>query len=544
MPGILHPRNVVRPTESEAERVVHRALQTQLPEGWEAWHSFRFQTREGKGTNLREIDFLVLVPSRGLIVIEVKGGPDWHRVDGVFYRDKEGKDAVDPLHQLLGAQRELRRTLKLSHSSKGGVETSALLIFPDVRGHVVPEGSDVNGRVFLAPALQHLGEALLAYANRFLPPQGSSTTALRGLIDRSWGDGWTPQLRFADALAERKRTIAELDTAQRMLARRTDVRGTLLVLGSPGSGKTLVAREVLIRAREQGKSAFYFCYTRALAMAMRSEGLTESYPIRDFMEEKIRQLNPDIDPQSSPQWNEEHWRAVAEQVAALMPNDLDKPDVLVVDEAQDLSPAEWRFVELLRGPSTPLLAFADPDQRFLEEAQLDEANFDVVLRLGESYRTPDAITRRALKWRAGEKVKLPPSDVLEFMKIGKSQKPWETIRRAIKKLRKRGVRDEEIAVLSLASRTRRTMRPANDPHNDVEPVEADDARASQTLILDTALRFKGLERPWIVITDLGEMASENARQRLYVAATRCTAGCMVVGTQEELDRIGVVGGAR
>ena len=84
------------------------------------------------------------------------------------------------------------------------------------------------------------------------------------------------------------------------------------------------------------------------------------------------------------------------------------------------------------------------------------------------------------------------------------------------------------------------MRPANDPHNDVEPVEADDARASQTLILDTALRFKGLERPWIVITDLGEMASENARQRLYVAATRCTAGCMVVGTQEELDRIGVV----
>ena len=74
MPGILHPRNVVRPTESEAERVVHRALQTQLPEGWEAWHSFRFKTKGSRNSGLREIDFLILVPDRGLIVVEVKGG--------------------------------------------------------------------------------------------------------------------------------------------------------------------------------------------------------------------------------------------------------------------------------------------------------------------------------------------------------------------------------------------------------------------------------------------------------------------------------------
>ena len=446
---------------------------------------------------------------------------------------------------MLGAQRQLRGTLNLGWAKKKvGLETSALLVFPDVLGYNGPSGSDIEGRVLLAVHLPHLQAALLAFANGFFPAAGAPTTSIREQIHRDWGEGWTPQLRFTDALAERRRAIVELDAAQRMLARRTQVRGRLLVLGGPGSGKTLVAREVLIRAREQGQCAFYFCYTRALAMAMRSEGLTDSYPIRDFMVQKIQQLNPDIDAQSSMHWDQAHWQAVVEQVGALMPNDLDKPDVLVVDEAQDLSPAEWRFVELLRGSATPLFAFADPDQRFLEAAQLDEAGFDVILRLGESYRTPEPITRRALKWRAGEKVKLPSSDVLTFETIDKSKNSWETIRRVVKRLRKLGVRDEEIAVLSLESRSRLTKRPDNDPHNDVVPVEADDARASQTLILDTALRFKGLERPWIVITDIGEMAPEILGRRLYVAATRFTAGCVVLGTKAELDRLGVVRGGK
>ena len=67
----LFPREGPRPTRSYAERSVYRALATQLPKGWTAWHSLRVRaekTWEGEG------DFVLAIPDRGALVLEVKGG--------------------------------------------------------------------------------------------------------------------------------------------------------------------------------------------------------------------------------------------------------------------------------------------------------------------------------------------------------------------------------------------------------------------------------------------------------------------------------------
>ncbi|MCL4756607.1 MAG: NERD domain-containing protein, partial [Myxococcales bacterium] len=70
-PTGLHPQGAPRPTSSHAEQSLHRALATGLPQGWSAWHSLRVRSEtgwEGEG------DFVVAIPDRGLLVIEVKGG--------------------------------------------------------------------------------------------------------------------------------------------------------------------------------------------------------------------------------------------------------------------------------------------------------------------------------------------------------------------------------------------------------------------------------------------------------------------------------------
>ena len=67
-----------------------------------------------------------------------------------------------------------------------------------------------------------------------------------------------------------------------------------------------------------------------------------------------------------------------------------------------------------------------------------------------------------------------------------------------------------------------------------EVVRADDEAAPAQLVADTGLRFKGLERPWIIVTELG-LGPSRYDVRMHIALTRATVGCVVVATEAELD---------
>jgi hypothetical protein len=71
LPLGLFPVKEWRPTSSEAEKKVYDALKSDLPKGWVAWHSLKVRTDKGYEG---EGDFIIAVPHRGLLVLEVKGG--------------------------------------------------------------------------------------------------------------------------------------------------------------------------------------------------------------------------------------------------------------------------------------------------------------------------------------------------------------------------------------------------------------------------------------------------------------------------------------
>jgi hypothetical protein len=66
-------------------------------------------------------------------------------------------------------------------------------------------------------------------------------------------------------------------------------------------------------------------------------------------------------------------------------------------------------------------------------------------------------------------------------------------------------------------------------------VRADDPGADDQIVADTFLRFKGLERPWVVVTELGDRRSRYD-VRMHIALTRATVGCVVVATADEIAR--------
>ena len=83
MPGVVYPRGGPRTTVSRAEVSVYEALSKGLPNGWQAWHSLRLRVGsnwEGEG------DFVIADPTRGVLILEVKGGRMELR-DGLWHQN-------------------------------------------------------------------------------------------------------------------------------------------------------------------------------------------------------------------------------------------------------------------------------------------------------------------------------------------------------------------------------------------------------------------------------------------------------------------------
>ena len=61
--------------------------------------------------------------------------------------------------------------------------------------------------------------------------------------------------------------------------------------------------------------------------------------------------------------------------------------------------------------------------------------------------------------------------------------------------------------------------------------DADDAAAN--LVADTFLRFKGLERPFVIVVIEGPKSQYDAR--MHIALTRATVGATIVASPEDLE---------
>jgi hypothetical protein len=70
----------------------------------------------------------------------------------------------------------------------------------------------------------------------------------------------------------------------------------------------------------------------------------------------------------------------------------------------------------------------------------------------------------------------------------------------------------------------------------IHVARADAPDASEHVVADTFLRFKGLERPFVIVTDLVHGEGMKCDVRMHIALTRATAAVLVVCDEEDLGR--------
>jgi len=525
LPG-LYPRGGPRPTTSRGERLVYEALSRALPAGWYAWHSLRLRTARGSEG---EGDFVIGVPELGVLLLEVKGGH-------ISLEDGRWKQSGRPLREAPREQAHgYKRLLKAKLIERGIAQPPYMMIatlLPETPFDAPPTNGDLDGTILGEQHLPVLGRELERLAGELrgtgkLPRSPGWEDALHAL----WGETWIPSVGLGARATQREAELVALDREQLAVLDFVDRSARLRVRGGPGTGKTLLAAEICRRWRAAGRSPLLLCYTRALSTSLSAEGLP-SHSIRDLAASVVEAAGERIqagEPREA--WTNETWRSLPLRAAELWRAHGAAVDAVVVDEAQDLAPEDWSLVQCIAGTG-PLWAFGDEGQSFLNAAGgVPEGLFSAELGLVARYRCPEALAAFADAYRPGfEGVRSRPG---ELAVIEAPAEHRATVVGALAQtFLEQGCAPRDVAMLSLAGLSRSELARA-DVVGEVPVVRADDPRATEQVIADTFLRFKGLERPYVILSELGAQ-SERYAARMHIALSRATVSAVVVATPEEL----------
>lgn len=526
----LFPTGGPRPTSSEAERAFYRALLAQLPKGWRAWHSLRLRaggTWEGEG------DFVIAVPDRAIVVVEVKGG-------AIECRDGRWLQNGKPMRQAPRDQaHRLRRLLekKLDEVYRGARPPILIATaFPGTPFQVAPSHGDLTGAVLGQQDLPWLGAALEALVDKQL----GETPAVKddgwsSALHRLWGETWIPRVSLGTRIQLRERELVTFDADQVALLDMLEHSRRLLVMGGPGTGKTLLARELC----ERRSPVLYLCWTRALAVAMRASGVQDAWPVREYAARLLRDAGIEIEGGARPDvWSNETWEHVALHAAidAALPGPAEYA-MIVVDEAQDFTEGDWELAKAVAGDGA-FWAFGDGGQSFWPERAVPRGLFGAELVLKARYRCPEPLAAFADRYRtepatarASGAERVEPLPELRVVRA-EPETVLERTRAEVARAMRDGVRPEDIAILSLRGQSKSDVVQLA-RLGDVPLARADAPEAAERVVADTFLRFKGLERPYVIVTELD--ADDKYDVRMHVALTRATLQATVVATSKELD---------
>jgi len=160
--------------------------------------------------------------------------------------------------------------------------------------------------------------------------------------------------------------------------------------------------------------------------------------------------------------------------------------------------------------------------------------------LNATYRTPSALQKLAdmyvLEGAASKADLAELSEALEVVEIPSTTHD-ERAAELVRNLVGHGVPPSSIAVLSLKSFEGQTA-PRLPGNIGAPQCLADEAHAGKSVVVDSVRRFKGLERPFIILRDL-DPELDHYGIRMRIAMTRCLVKMWVVASKEAMakDRV-------
>lgn len=404
---------------ARGEFLVYKELE-KLPDDWTVIHDYwRFYVT-GKGRYINyESDFIVLIPGRGFVVIEVK---NWNRArvrDGQWEFVPRGRGAEEfcpmgakasPLNQAYLAAKKLndelchvRRFSRWYSDAKyrnGKVEYHSLAILLNQTPDAVPDTTDalpadtdavrenaVPLKHLYICGLRELQERLQEKIERLFtlrPHRPEAYIALDPQQIEQIVNYLLPSFYLeGDPQAFNRMMEEAAAPLQALLPMLEESTQGISVTGCAGSGKTWMAvREVQRLAEKFGaeKKILFLCYNAALAEHVRRLPSLSPYlsaghvRVVTFPELCLQLTGVCFGEQWEAQNNwyrslisAEDTAAVADVLAHISPGD--KADFIFIDECQDFIEPWGRVVEALLNPGAKLYSFSDDNQNLFVQRE-------------------------------------------------------------------------------------------------------------------------------------------------------------------------------
>lgn len=356
------------------ERLVYNHFKEHLPDNWVVIHDlwrFFFQMKKRYYANY-ETDFIILVPNKGIMVIEVKNIKTIKVENGKWIRiNSEGVQAdfgsyESPVHQAYLGAKKLRSCLSTRFDIEN-MEVRSMAILLQQKRADIP--ADDTWDDLLICGMEELQDGLTRRI-KYLFNQKKEFTEEQIEEVRSF---LVQTVQYTQDLhTYTKMMDTEAAPLTKLLSLLENSSGGIRVDGCAGSGKTVMAINEVhrlsarIKAQQEGKYVLFLCYNRHLGQCIKNHPL-----IRKFTKGKRLYANTFAwfcDEVLEPTGINIDWRKAEQEVAAYTPQLIEQIqqkwqyDYVFIDEAQDFHPSWWALIHATLKPGGKLYVFSDTNQ--------------------------------------------------------------------------------------------------------------------------------------------------------------------------------------
>jgi ATP:corrinoid adenosyltransferase len=500
-----------------------------------------------------EADFVVIVPSLGVLCLEVKACHSLDRRDGLwFYGHQPKGDPRGPFKQAAEAMHSLRQQLIKIDTSLSRVPFWSAVAFPFIAfkfasGEWHP-WQVIDSPQFKRQKIAPLVSGILRSARSHLTSQPSAKWFRDGdrLPDTQQSAAIArilrPNFEFAEKAHDRRsRKQAEIlhYTAEQFAALDTmEDNCRVLFTGPAGTGKTVLALETARRAASTGKIVLLVCFNRLLGRWLSEHPLARSGQITAGT---LHQYMTGIVGTKVPEGSDDSfWKTELPEaaIAKLLGGhrDTGRFDMVIADEVQDLlHPPYLDVLDLvLNGGLTRGLwrMFGDFERQMIYGQDRDRAEELIRRRCGvfakgalrvNCRNTPRIATLSHLLGRLAPNYSriLRPDDriepVISYYATPSQQR--KELGKILERLFTESYSGDDIVVLSPKAATRCAAASLTDkPWSD--QLTASDAASTGQIRYTTIQSFKGLDSPAVVLTDIEHVDGDISSSLFYVATTR------------------------
>jgi hypothetical protein len=531
----------------KSERDTARCLVAQLPNDCIIYHSYPWlkTDRNDRGnTTIKEgeTDFVIILPSHGMLILEVKGGEitydedsrDWSRVLG----NGRLKSIQDPFEQANRNTHYLENAIK----RRGYQGANSLpftygyaVVFPDCEYKgPTPVGAE-PAIIFSASDLPYLDRRITSALNQWSRrdnPRSLSSDDVKN-ITKAISPGFNLLPVLFRKLEEQEEKLFRLTNEQQNLLNFLGQKQRACIEGVAGSGKTMLAQAQAEKFADAGKTVLFICYNKNLAKWI-SDSIADEYKslitVKHFhglCADWIRKAGMSFTPPS--QGANEFWQ---DEAADLLMDAIDivpeKYDAVIVDEGQDFYPNWWMPLEMINcaGDEGAMYIFYDPRQNLYVDQK------GSLPAMGEAYNLPtNCRNTRSIAGKCSEilnvdiptREEAPLGEKPTMLTLGLNYDFKKRVERYINEWVKDGnLKPSQIAILSPNKKERSSISDLNAAQGIKITEDIDAWREYKGVLFSTVKSFKGLEADAVLLIDIPEEEDTSffKQSDYYVACSR------------------------